>query len=106
MRKYILIALSVLGVLALIIAPTALMGQFGGNKFGGPGGPGGFMSDPKSQFDRYAKGRPYFLISDTRYLGAELLQYAQQKGITNGQITLPQFLEFAEQRKAKVASGE
>src|SRR3954451_4465897 len=103
MRKYLLAGVLVLGAAVLLFKPEASQGQFG-SKFGGPGG--FMMMDPNSMFDRYAKGRPYFLISDTRFLAAELMQYAAQKGISNGQISRPQFLEFWEQKKARMASGE
>jgi hypothetical protein len=69
----------------------------GGGKFGG----GMMTQDPNTLFEFYAKGRPYFLVSETRMLREPLTQYAQQKNITTGQITRQQFVEFSEQMKAK-----
>lgn len=75
---------------------------FGGGSPGGFGGPGGFMSmDVNQKFDMYARGRPFFLISDTRMLRDSLTQWAKENNITNGQITRDQFVAF----NKKVSDG-
>ncbi|HZZ81541.1 MAG TPA: hypothetical protein VFE62_23770 [Gemmataceae bacterium] len=110
MRKVNVIAffLVVAGVLA-IMAPIS-MGQPGGGRFGGSGGKGGgsfgkggfsASQDPSVLFEFYAKGRPFFLISEARSLNGPLTQYAQEKGITGGQISRQQFLDFYQQLKTK-----
>lgn len=98
--------------LAVLVVGVALVGvetasaQFrpGGSGFpggGGPGSSGGFRSggfgvprDPAGIFDYLAKGRPYFLISETRSYRDPLAAYAKSRGITNEQITREQFLDF------------
>jgi hypothetical protein len=114
MRTYTIIGLFFVAVTAFTISPVS-QGQFqfgggrtqqwgGGGKFGSKGGgPGGFASmDPNALFDRYASGRPFFMISETKSLRDGLTQYAQEKGITNGQITRDQFLDYA---KTKLNAG-
>ncbi len=73
-------------------------------RFGGGGPPGGGMmgSDPAKTFDFLSRGRPFFLISETRSLREPLTQYAKEKGITNDQITRDQFVAFMSQMKAKM----
>ncbi len=62
--------------------------------------------DPKQTFDFIAKGRPYFLISDTRSFREPLTEFASRKGITDGKITREQFKSFNDEMQAKVAKGE
>lgn len=111
MRIVPLIGLIILGV-AIAFTPTSTRGQFpggggggrpqwGGGQGGGRFGGGMMMQDPNTLFEFYAKGRPYFLISETRMLREPLTQFAQQKNITSGQITRQQFVEFNEQMRAK-----
>jgi hypothetical protein len=57
-------------------------------------------------FEYYAKGRPYFLISEAHTLPIlwnPLMQFAQQKGITTGQISRQEFVEFRRLLKAGAA---
>lgn len=78
----------------------------GGFPGGGmPGGAAGMMSDPSKMFDFLAKGRPYFLVTETRSLREPLMQFAQQRGITNGQITRDLFIQFQDQMKSTVGGG-
>jgi EF hand len=101
MRTKPLLGLLIVGFVAVIIIPAMTSGQQpgGGKKMKGPGG-GGAM-DPNSVFDKYAKGQPYVLINDL-WRGKEFaLQFAREKGITNGQLTRAQFIEFQEQLNAK-----
>jgi hypothetical protein len=89
----------------LLAAPMALQAQFRGppGGFGGSFG-GGFYSDPARTFEFLARGRPFFLISETRSLREPLTQYAKEKGITNDQITKEHFVAFSEQMKAKMSA--
>ena len=109
MRANASLALLILGCAILIVFPAVTIGQFqpsGG--FGGKGKGGGSTMagmDGNAIFDMMAKGRPYFLITDARQSRESLTLFAQEKGITNGQITRPQYLEYFEQRKAKLNAG-
>lgn len=76
--------------------------SFSGGSGGGPFG----VRDPNQMFDFMAKGRPYFLISETRMLREPLTQYAAERGITNGQITREQFVAFDAHIKSKAEKGE
>jgi Ca2+-binding EF-hand superfamily protein len=111
MRATTLFALFILGCAGLVIAPTIITGQPGGGKKnrggGGGGGPGWNMmsQDPNVLFEMWAKDRKFFLITDTRSLRDPLTQYAQEKGITNGQITRSQFVDYMAQAKAKMLSN-
>src|ERR1043165_9369908 len=121
MRVYTFIGLLIVGILTIIVSPDFTQGQpggggnrFGGSPFGGGGFRGGFggggsggmmMNDPNGMVEFLSKGRPFFMITETRSLRDPLMQYAQQKGITNGQITRQQFMEFSEQMKAKMGGG-
>jgi hypothetical protein len=90
-------------------------GGFGGGGFrGGPqGGPGGFRGgptgggfmggDPNRMFDMLARGRPYFLVTDTRSLREPLTKFAQERGISNGQITRELFTQFSQSQAANIA---
>ena len=108
MRATSLFALFILGCAGFILAPAISTGQPGGGKKKGGGGPGGYSmmsQDPNTLFDVFAKGRSFFLIAETRGLRDPLTQFAQEKGITNGQITRNQFVEYMNQAKAKMASS-
>jgi Ca2+-binding EF-hand superfamily protein len=61
--------------------------------------------DPDQVFNMLAKGRSFFLINDTRMIRDQLTQYAQEKGISNGQITREQFQGFSKEIKAKLEAG-
>ncbi len=66
--------------------------QFGGGKT--PFGGGGLTANAASTFEMVSKGRPYFLISETRTLRGPLTAFAKEQGITNDQITREQFNTF------------
>lgn len=110
MRAKSLLGLFVMGVSFFLVLPTITTGQPGG--FGGKSKGGGFPSgggmmaagDPNQIFDFFSRGRGFFLLTDTRSLRDPLTKYAQDKGITNGQITKAQFLDFYEGFKAKMAA--
>jgi Ca2+-binding EF-hand superfamily protein len=74
-------------------------GQFGGNPFGGGGN-----RDPNMMFDFLAKGRPFFLTSETRMLREPLEKYLESKGITNGQVTREIFAQYNEQMKTSMTA--
>jgi hypothetical protein len=124
MRAVNLLGLVLFGIAVVILAPavTGQPGGFGGKgkKGGGFGGPGGgfggmgggmagMSQDPNAYFDYLAKNRQFFLITETRALGGPLTQFAQERRITNGQITRQQFIEFydwrAKQQAASPAPG-
>src|SRR5207247_6431701 len=72
-------------------------GQSGGaNPFGG----GGANRDPNTMFDFLARGRPFFLVSETRTLRESLEKFLQSKGITNGQVSRELFAQYNEQTKS------
>src|SRR5512145_2143471 len=98
-----LLCLPLLTLSFVVLAASAPTG-FGQGRGGfGKGGFGGFGSggDPSAMFDRLAKGRGYFLISEVWMMRKPLQDYAQEKGISNGQITREQYLAFDHQLKAK-----
>jgi Ca2+-binding EF-hand superfamily protein len=103
MRATTLFALLILGSATLIVAPAITTGQ--GKK--GGGGPGGFMmtQDPNAVFDMLARGKTYIVPTDSRSMGTQLAQFAQEKGLANGQISRQQFVDFMTQYKAKMAAG-
>jgi hypothetical protein len=119
MRVANLLGLVLFGIVAIILAPAETTGQPGG--FGGkgkgktgaipggggfPGGGGGMGQDPNKMFDYLAKDRQFFQISETRTLAQPLTQFAQERRITNGQITRQQFLDFQDWRaKQQAAAG-
>ena len=117
MRAVNLLGMLILGIAGIVLAPTVTTGQFqpgsygkGGGKIGGggkmPGGFGGGMQqDPGAMFDYLAKGRQFFLISETRMLNAPLTQFAQERGISNGQISRQAYLEFNDWRAKQMAAG-
>lgn len=131
MRRHLLLSGGSLVVLGALLFSPAL-GQFpgggkkggfgggnpfggGGNPFGGGGNPfgggnrmgggGGMMSDPGRMFDFLARGRPYFLVTETRSLREPLQKYLTDKGITNGQVTRELFTQFSAQATASAPGG-
>ncbi len=115
MRARTAVGLFAVGLLTILIGSSGY-GQGGKGSFGPPGGgfgpPGGgfggrMMGDPNWLFDRFARGRPYFLLTDVNRMRDSLMQYAQEKGVTfvNGQVTREQFAAYSEHMKAKMASG-
>jgi hypothetical protein len=107
MRAKMIIGLFMMGCAVLAITP-AINGQFkkgqgGGAPGGGKKGAGG--GDANAMFDYYSKGKPYVVITDVRFGQQQMAQFAQDKGITNGQLTRAQFVEYQEQMNAKIAAG-
>lgn len=86
----------------VVFIPAVTTGQF---QFKGKGGGGGMSSDPEKMFDYLSRGRGYFEIKDTTRLREPLTQFAQERGITNGQITKQQFIEFNTQMNAKISAA-
>lgn len=107
MRKNTLTALFILGCALLLLAPGLTPAQFGGGgKKKGGGNPGGFGGgDANSMFDYYAKGQPVVVIANTNFFRRPLTQFAEEKGITNGQLTRPQFAEFWDWQAKNRAQG-
>src|SRR5262245_16914980 len=121
MRIKLLVAVVSAFLCAVLLIPTVTMGQgkkggfggggpggFGGGAPGGfGGGPGGFgkgnfgggNSDPNQMFDFLARGRNFFLVTDTQRLRQPLTEYLESKGISNGQVTREIFTAFNEQMK-------
>jgi len=108
MRKSMFVSLMIVGAAVVFAIPAVTTGQFQmggkGGKGGGKGGAGGGLSmDPGAIFDNYlAKGRNFFLISEAPRSRDLLTQFASEKGITNGQITRQQYMDFQEWQKAKL----
>src|SRR4051794_21467312 len=105
---------------AVLVASLAdsseLLAQFrggggGGGRGFGRGGRGGggamffLMQDPQAGFERMAKGRDSFLISETFSLREPLTQFAKDQGIVDDKITREHFRTFGEQWKAKLAGA-
>src|SRR5262245_15900007 len=97
MRIKLLVAVVSVFLCAFLLIPTATMGQGKKGGFGG-GGPGGFggggpggggpgggfgkggfggggNSDPNQMFDFLARGRNFFLVTDTQRLRQPLTEY-------------------------------
>ena len=103
MRARFLLALVFLGFAAIIIVPAITSGQFqpgGGKQKGGQKG-----MDANSSFDYYAQNQPFLLISNIKRNQDLALQFAKEKGITNGQMNRAQWIEFQDQVKAKIFGG-
>lgn len=105
MRAKSLFLMAIAGLIAIFIAPAITTGQPGGGKksFGSFG-------DPGSRFDSMANGRASIAISEIKGFGKDFaLQYAQDRGISNGQFTRSQYIEFSnqlgEQMKARFSGG-
>src|SRR6266496_3561242 len=60
-----------------------------------------FAGDSNKVYDFLAKGRPFFLATESKQMRASLVQFAQSKGIINGQITRSLFAQYMELMKAK-----
>lgn len=114
MRAKSLLGLMIMGFSLFLVLPAITTGQpgsgigrggfsGGGIKFGGGGGMMS-MGDPSQIFDLLSRGRGFFLLTDTRSLRDPLTKYAQDKGISNGQISKTQFLDFYEGFKAKMSA--
>jgi Ca2+-binding EF-hand superfamily protein len=79
------------------------LGGPGGGPRGPGGGPGGGMNfDPSKIFDFMSKGNDFILINDMRQGRDDALQWAQNNGITNGQLTREQFTAYM---NAKMKGG-
>jgi hypothetical protein len=113
MRYRIAFAVMSVALLLLVLEPASTLGQFkkkGGGFPGQGGGPGGFGGfgprggggDPNTQFDFFAKGRPYFLVTDSPRLSGPLGQFLQEKGITSGQVTRDLWVAFNSQMTANM----
>ena len=95
MRYRIAFVLLAFSALLLVLAPTATMGQPGIGGKGKKGQEG--AADPNQAFDFLAKGRGYFLISESPRLRDALSQFLQGHGVTNGQVTREMFASYSEQ---------
>src|SRR5882724_5192504 len=105
MRAKPLLGLLILGFAAVVIIPAITSGQVFQPGGGGPKkgkGPGRGGMDANAVFDFLAKGQPNVLISDIRMSQDLAIQFAKDKGITNGQLNRAQFIEFQDQLKAKM----
>lgn len=60
-----------------------------------------FAGKSDMMFDFLAKGRPFLRANETRKMRESLMQFAQSKGIINGQITRGQFAHYLEAIKAQ-----
>src|SRR5262249_8155998 len=59
--------------------------------------------DPGSIFDHMAQGTAPLNLSDLRFGQAEMQEWAQKQGITNGQLTRDQFRSYFESSEAHAA---
>jgi Ca2+-binding EF-hand superfamily protein len=72
------------------------------------GGRGGFgRFDPSFLFNRYSNGKDYIVIAEvTRERDkTAMTEYAQRKGISNGQLTREQFADYWQDRMASRTGG-
>src|SRR5438874_2665940 len=79
-------------------------GGFGGGFGGGNPFAGGGRGDPNMMFDMLARGRPFFLVTETSRLREPLSKYLESKGITNGQVTRELFSDYNEQMKTSMTA--
>ncbi|MFO0964683.1 MAG: hypothetical protein U0793_03725 [Gemmataceae bacterium] len=79
----------------LVAAPGTVESQFRGGP--GGGGPGGGGFDAGGLFDRMAKGRGFFLISETTRFNGPLTKFASEQGIHGEPSRIPEVLEQARQ---------
>jgi Ca2+-binding EF-hand superfamily protein len=84
--------------------PGGGKGQFGGGK-GQFGGPGGMKMDPRQLFDMIAKGNDYININELQMGRKQAQQWAQDNGITNGQLTRDQFSQYLNFAMARQQGG-
>src|SRR5260370_20759460 len=98
--------------MAVIMAPSSGVTQYGGRGGGppggrGPGGGGGFRMDPNQMWDMFAKGKDSISRSDITDPGQQMMfdRMAQRMGNTTGQITKQQFVESMQQRMAAGGGG-
>jgi Ca2+-binding EF-hand superfamily protein len=108
-----IVALATLAGVVLILPSLGVGQQPGGGKgqkgqkgqkgFGGPGG--GMQMDPNKLFDFMAKGNDYILINDMRQGKDDAMEWAQQNGITSGQLTREQFAAYMNYKLAQGIPG-
>ncbi len=102
MRRRLLAATVLLSAVAMWTSPSeGEQPRSAPQKKPGGGMKGGGNWDPNAMFDRLAKGRDHFLISETTYSRQALTEYAQAKGITDEKITRAHYLAYSEEQKAK-----
>ncbi|MBI2806534.1 MAG: EF-hand domain-containing protein [Planctomycetes bacterium] len=103
MRAGTILGLVILGFAAIIVTPDITTGQFQQGGFGrGKGGKGFGGFDAGAYFDRIANGRPSIPVSEIRTTRRDdLTKFVQDNGITNGQLSRQQFIDFLDQAKKK-----
>jgi Ca2+-binding EF-hand superfamily protein len=104
------VLLAVCVALALVVAGTALTQPGGGRGGRGKGGGGwgkggGGKMNPDMIFNFMSQGKDYIVISEIRRGREQAEEYAQRKGITNGQLTREQFAEYMNERFASWQSN-
>jgi hypothetical protein len=112
--KKLLTQATLAGLVVLLVHSGEGTGQLppqggqGGGRFGGMRGGmmgGGMLANPDRLFDMIARGRESFAISESRMLGGQLAQWAQENGVTDGQITRERFRAFADAQQKKMAAA-
>jgi Ca2+-binding EF-hand superfamily protein len=107
MRRAI-IAVELVGLLGLLLVAGDAFPQPGPGGPGGPRGPGGGGGrDPGALFDRFAgPGATTVNIAQLPFwFQASITKYAQDHGITNGQITRDQFTAAFQEMRAQRQGG-
>src|SRR5262245_34116729 len=96
--------LALSGFLVLALSSAGLA-QFGGGNKGG--GKGGFNPwDPAEMFKKLAKDKDHIVISELDNWSKKGLEdYAAKNNITNGKITLNQYLNYSEEKKKMFQQG-
>jgi hypothetical protein len=81
--------------------------QPGGFKQGGDkGGKGWWNKTPEERFKDIAKGKDHIVIAEMPgFFRPQMEKYAQENGITDGKLTLQQYLNYAEAAKKKMEKG-
>jgi hypothetical protein len=95
MRALTYVGSAVLMFALVLVVPSITTGQPGGGKKGMGGGGMGGPRDPGQTFDFMTNGKGTLAI-DKLFFGQEFAkQFAKDKGITNGQFTREQYIEFS-----------
>ena len=91
MKSRIVGAMFLLGTFAIVFSPSPGLSQRGGPPGGG---------DPSRIFEVLSKGRGYFMLEDTRSLREPMGRWLQQRGITDGKVTLQLFTSYMEEARS------
>jgi hypothetical protein len=103
------------GLVMVFVGPLAFTQPGGGGRGGrGGGGRGGFM-DPNQFFNTLSGGKDVLVVEEAKFpeqmaafaprIKQAMQEYMQRKGITNGQLTREQYLDYAEEFRQRMFRG-